>query len=67
MHSLGFIHEHNRPDRDGFIIVVWDNILEDAKSNFKKQSEEKVTPLGVEYDYDSVMHYGAYEFAIDSD
>ena len=25
-HSLGFFHEHSRPDRDDFVTVHWDNI-----------------------------------------
>ena len=28
MHALGFTHENNRPDRDYFVRVIWDNIEE---------------------------------------
>ena len=26
LHVLGFMHEHNRPDRDSFITMVWTNL-----------------------------------------
>ncbi|GFQ66932.1 zinc metalloproteinase nas-13 [Trichonephila clavata] len=66
MHVLGFVHEQNRPDRDEFIRVVWDNIQEGAKKNFQKFSPDVVTTLGSEYDYNSLMHYDANAFAINS-
>ncbi|KAF4522321.1 hypothetical protein B566_EDAN011322 [Ephemera danica] len=31
MHSVGFLHEQNRYERDGFVNVIWDNIAEVLK------------------------------------
>ena len=31
--------------------------------NFEKYSRSEINNHGVKYDYDSVMHYGAYDFA----
>ena len=35
------------------------------KHNFAKKNVENVTGLGLPYDYDGLMHYGAYAFARD--
>ncbi|XP_076332023.1 meprin A subunit beta-like isoform X2 [Tachypleus tridentatus] len=65
LHALGFWHEHNRPDRDGFIVIKWDNIIPEKKQNFIKRSEVTVDLLDMDYDYGSIMHYGTRAFAYD--
>ncbi|WP_158999468.1 M12 family metallopeptidase [Pigmentibacter ruber] len=65
MHSIGFYHEQSRFDRDQYIIINWDNILDKRKYNFEKKGEF-TTRFG-KYDYDSIMHYGAYAFSKNGD
>uniref|UniRef100_UPI00358E316F hatching enzyme 1.2-like n=1 Tax=Myxine glutinosa TaxID=7769 RepID=UPI00358E316F len=60
LHAVGFYHEHVRFDRDNYVAVVWDNIVDGKRYNFeKKHSNDLVGP----YDYNSVMHYGATVFS----
>ena len=56
MHSVGFHHEHSRPDRDKYITINWKNIDKDKKNNFLKKKLDQVNLIG-EYDICSVVHY----------
>jgi len=56
-HTMGFFHEHARPDRDNFIRVHWNNIPMFIQTQFLKESTRAVDSLGTPYDYLSVMHY----------
>ena len=54
-HALGFSHEHQRPDRDNYITVIWDNISTASHGSYWIQpSNQSLGP----YDFRSVMHYG---------
>ncbi|XP_032781961.2 hatching enzyme 1.2 [Daphnia magna] len=66
MHTAGFWHEHMRPDRDTYVSINLNNVLERYRGNFNKLSTTQVTTLGLSYDYGSVMHYPRGAFAIDS-
>lgn len=60
LHSLGFEHEHTRPDRDEYIIVNYDNIP--INPNLKRQfdiKENGSTPCGP-YDVKSAMQYSSF-------
>ncbi|CAI5663612.1 unnamed protein product [Oreochromis niloticus] len=58
LHALGFYHEQSRYDRDDYVTINFENILEDYKSNFRIVGSDESTTHGVPYDYLSVMHYG---------
>lgn len=58
MHAAGFYHEQCRPDRDQFIKLHEENMLDGRKSQF--QIEPGVTQST--YDYCSIMHYPSTAF-----
>jgi len=63
-HAFGFIHEHQRPDRDSYVTLDTSNIRSNAMGNFNRITSliDRQTP----YDFASVMHYAANAFAIDT-
>ncbi|RWS01917.1 Zinc metalloproteinase nas-15-like protein, partial [Dinothrombium tinctorium] len=65
MHTLGFLHEQSRDDRDKFVKINSDNIDSKFFDNFDKSSKAKSDHLGEDYDFKSVMHYYYNEFARD--
>jgi hypothetical protein len=60
-HTVGLSHEHNRFDRDKYVRVEWDNIVNGQATNFTRPSEPSVM-LG-KYDYNSIMHYDRFAFS----
>jgi len=64
IHAIGFFHEQSRTDRDDYVTINWSNIQSGTESNFDKYSSGQVSDQGVSYDYGSLMHYGAHDFAI---
>ncbi|XP_012936733.1 uncharacterized protein LOC101848513 [Aplysia californica] len=54
-HAIGFIHEHQSPDRDGWIRVNEENVLPDSRRWFLEYDEADVISEG--YDLQSVMMY----------
>ncbi|KAK4020421.1 hypothetical protein OUZ56_002401 [Daphnia magna] len=63
MHAAGFWHEQSRGDRDNFIAIQWDNIINGMAYNFQKYNLDRIQYLGAPYDTSSVMHYDAFAFA----
>ena len=66
LHTLGFVHEHTRPDRDDFISVNFDNIEPGEEKNFEKRphgtsdffEKGSVDSKNTPYDVLSLLHYG---------
>ncbi|KAG8449760.1 hypothetical protein GDO86_016420 [Hymenochirus boettgeri] len=58
-HALGFYHEQNRSDRDDYVTINTENIIPEYLPNFGKLDTDN---LGLEYDYNSVMHYARDAF-----
>ncbi len=69
MHTLGFVHEQSRPDRDKYIQVLWQNIEEKYQSQFAIVPESFFTGSMQDsaFDYQSVMLYQPNAFAVSSD
>lgn len=61
MHALGFWHEQNRPDRDDYIKINYENMVDGASGQFTKRTQQD--SFGYAYDYGSVMHYGSKAFS----
>jgi hypothetical protein len=60
LHAIGFWHMQSSSDRDEFVNIHYENIMEDSKSNYAKYDS---TRFGTEYDIRSIMHYGAFYFS----
>ncbi|XP_015279884.1 PREDICTED: meprin A subunit alpha-like, partial [Gekko japonicus] len=62
LHALGFYHEQSRSDRDDYVNIWWNEVIEGQTHNFNKYDDTFITDLNTPYDYESVMHYGPYSF-----
>lgn len=61
--QLGYIHMHNRPDRDKYVNILWKNIEPRWYKEFAKVNPAIFTSVGTAYDYHSIMHYGSGGFS----
>ena len=59
LHAIGLKHEHTRHDRNDSVIILRDNIRSGKGHNFDT-SDIAFDVFG--YDFDSIMHYGAFAF-----
>ncbi|GBN62949.1 Astacin-like metalloprotease toxin 1 [Araneus ventricosus] len=61
LHAIGFEHEHNRSDRDEYLNIYWDNIVDQWYYAFKKLAPNQ-NRLLTKFDYNSIMLYGSNSF-----
>ncbi|CAM9859507.1 unnamed protein product, partial [Heterosigma akashiwo] len=62
-HSIGWFHEHLRPDRNDYITVKEELIMDGYESNYNIRSQDHYGAHP--YDYGSLMHYPAKGFSTD--
>ena len=58
-HVVGFLHEHNRRDRNQYIEILLDNIREERRRYYKSKSNS-YTYVSTHYDLGSIMQYPPY-------
>jgi len=63
LHALGLWHEQSRYDRDNYIYINEENILDGTKFNFELKFPNETSTYGVPYNYLSVMHYAQDAFS----
>jgi astacin len=62
-HAVGLWHEQSRADRNRFLTALYENIDKESAFNFDQELSDGVD-VGP-YDFNSIMHYGAFDFSRD--
>ncbi|MFC5046800.1 M12 family metallopeptidase [Aquimarina hainanensis] len=60
-HTLGFVHEQTRADRDNYVRIRWENIQPGMEGNFRKSNNARL--LTDQFDINSIMMYHPYGFS----
>lgn len=63
LHAAGFFHQQSASNRDEYVKIMWENILDGKDSNFNKYDDSTVTDFETVYDYESIMHYSGKAFS----
>jgi hypothetical protein len=66
LHAAGLFHEHQRFDRDNYVKIIWDNIIDAEKDQFEKPSKLIAKNIG-SYNFQSVMQYKCTAFSNNGD
>lgn len=59
-HALGAWHEQARYDRDTYVTILTDNIIDGKENNFAKKTTSQMNLYSTQYSFESIMHYGGY-------
>ncbi len=62
LHVAGIIHEQNHWNRDAYVEVLFNNILDDKEFNYFKVSDADGWEISDVLDTNSIMMYGSYFF-----
>jgi len=62
-HTIGFWHEHTRPDREQNVAIVLSNVQDNQTHNFNMMNNSEIDSLGSPYDFESIMHYSSNTFS----
>ena len=62
MHSIGFLHEHQRPDRDLYVYINESCITKGYEEEFK--IHKNLLTFGLRYRAKSIMHYSSNAFSV---
>ena len=57
---MGFYNEHQRPDRDQYIKINWNQVPQDFESQFIKIPTDLNQSFLTEYDTESVLHLSSH-------
>lgn len=57
VHAIGLVHEHSREDRDQYVTIHWDQIVEGARHQFQKMAAHISMLTELPFDFDSIMLY----------
>jgi hypothetical protein len=63
-HALGMEHEHQRPDRDNWVTIHWENTIPKFVDAFEIPMSGTSRKLGT-YDLASIMHYGLTDMSVE--
>ena len=62
-HVIGLWNEQARPDRDSYVQILEENIVDGQECQFEKRNTFTVDYQGIGYDYGSIMHLGAFAYS----